>query len=919
MSKSKPKQDVTEYRMSIHYGICAGPVDYISQIIVNEKVAWTGLQDDLGAIEIDNEDLFGGPKKEGGVKGTATFLPGASDQTLSEFLAGKYGRTTATMPAYRGIATLFFTENSEDDRAGFFWTANQPYLPGTWVKVARTSVGLNADYAKIWRGLSAGGAEVVLSWWQNTFDQATSPSSNDEAKMGFSFLDANGDQIGDTVEAAYDAPTDWTERSVSGTIPDGAVTLRVFMDMLRNAGFNNDGYIDDISLTIDGESTVLINPGAETGDGTGWTISLGTLGIRSASPAPHSGTYYFYGGSTLSNVSHVYQDIFIGEFDSNPAHIIYECLTNTEWGMGAASSQIDVDGFEDAAQTLYEEGFGLSLIWTAQTTIEAFVSEILDHIEATLFVDPQTGLLTLKLIRDDYVVDDLPVFTPDNSTVTKFSRKLWGETVNEINVTWTNPENEEEETVTAQDLANIAAQGGVVSDNRNYYGVRSKTLAIKLAQRDLRAAATPLASCDIEINREGYSIKPGDVIVLDSEDDGVSNLVMRVGPVDYGKPTDSTIRASLVEDIFSLPVADYTVPPDTSWEDESEQPSAAANTLVFTLPYYLVANEVDPSVSDVEYPEVFAGVLASQTGSDTHEFELYGDVTDSTGTTSTGDLGTKTIASRATLASALDAEVETIISSFPGRTTGNGPTVGGLILIEGTNETDSELCLVSAYGGSPAAYTLKRGVLDTVPREWPVGTPVWFIDSSMTFSDDTVRSEAESVDYQVLPRTSLGLLPLSSAPVVTETLTARPHLPLRPANVKVNSDDGFAGTVDVIGVNPIPVTWVRRNRVTEDSAILAWDATDVTPETSQTTTVTLTDLDGVELHSYTAIAGTSQNVDPADFGSVGEGYIVVTSELDSLESLQGYRVRVLVQNVRHLEDDTTVRKLEDGTTERIFE
>jgi hypothetical protein len=591
-----------------------------------------------------------------------------------------------------------------------------------------------------------------------------------------------------------------------------------------------------------------------------------------------------------------------GKFDSNPAHIIYECLSNPNWGMGAPPSAIDYDAFDAAAVVLYSETFGLSMIWTRQSAIEDFIREVLDHIEATLFVNPRTGLLTLKLIRNDYSVPSLPVFTPDNSTVTNFSRKLWGETINEIVVTWTNPDNEEEETVVAQDLANIEAQGGVISDGRNYYGVRNASLATRLAHRDLRSASTPLAKCDLEVNRTAWALLPGDCCVLNSPEDGIDSIVMRVGPVDYGKPGDSTVRTSLVEDVFSLALADYSEPPESEWTDTSEPPSAADHAEIITLPYYVTVNLVDASILEgLDYPEVFAGVLAAEDGQDTDTFELYGEATDAAGGTGYENFGTKTIASRATLPDALSPEVETVILTFPDQTQGDGPVVGGLMLIQGDDETESEICLIADVGLS--GYTFTRGVLDTVPRAWPAGTPVWFINADMSFVDDIdIRAEGETVNYKILLSTSQGTLAEVAAPVESATMTARPHLPLRPADVKVDGDDGFAGIVDCVGVNPIPVSWARRNRETETAVIKAWTDGDVTPEAGQTTTVTLTDLAGVVLFTYSGIAGTSQDVDPADFGGESEGYIVVSSERDGLESLQGYRIRVLIE---HLTADTT--------------
>jgi hypothetical protein len=1084
-----PKMQVTQYFASIHFGICHGPLDYISRILVQDKEAWAGQQDEQGEIYIDRDDLFGGTKKEGGVSGLVEYLPGGPAQTIPANLATKAGRTTATMPAYRGIASAWFYEHDRLDSewgvsGGFYWSANSPYLPGVWIEAARASTALNEGHARIYRGETSSGftsRDLSLATNKRSFDivgdtiayasggtltieEAVSGTEIESVSISYNpvwvSISASREQVlvldEDYVLHVYNATTGSLVETVSGwngSVDDAVdsmlppseividdVTYLVFWSNQTIFAFSNDGsgweYLwQDTGFGVGGTvgETITIGPTyiytrqlsgvvkrwpwTPAGVSSSTTIDMGSLGwtqtinsvtydaannqvivlgrnghfmvtneamsvvvlheilgswagdagntfaypVRSSrllgdtqtdviafwesgnvfvmnsetgaviASYPDSewdfdasavsyedGAYSETAGALVLNTNEFTKVLFFPQavfvpFDSNPAHIIYESLINTEWGMGASTSAIDFDSFTDAGATLYDEDFGLSMIWTQQTTIEAFVSEVLDHIEATLFVSPRTGLLTLKLIRDDYSITGLPEFTPDNSVVTKFSRKLWGETINEIVVTFTNPENEEEETVVAQDLANISTQGGIVSDSRNYYGVRVKDLAMRLAQRDLRSAATPLASCDIEVNREGWDLLPGDVCILNSPEDGIESVVMRVGPVDYGRPGDATVKASLVEDVWALAIADYTVPPDTEAVDTSEEPSTADFTLILTLPYFFVVRRIDPAIlADVEYPEVFAGVLAAEDGTDTIEFDLYGEVTDAGGNVTVEDLGTKLIASRATLPDAIDAETETIIVSLPDITQGNGPSLGGFMLIEGDDETEHEFCLVTAAGGSPSSFTFSRGVLDTVPRAWPAGTPVWFIDSSLVFADATIRSDAETVDYQILPRTSLGTLALADAPTVSETLTARPHLPFRPANVTVNGDNGFSGAVDCVGVDPIPVTWARRNRLTEDAIVLAWNAADVTPEAGQTTTVTLTDLAGNTLHAYTAIAGTSQDVDPNDFGGETHGYIVVSAARDGLESLQGFAVEVIVSGYAMLLETGDNLLLETG-------
>lgn len=1122
MGKSSPKQQVTEYRMSIHFGICAGPIDYISRIIIGEKEAWKGKIASFAAFTINKTKLFGGIKKEGGVSGQVTYMPGAGDQVMPDFLAGKYGKTAATMPAYRGISSLFFTEVASSNpasttwfgipiygflsflfnlgssgRKGFYWTANSPYLRGVWVEAARASIGLNPAYARIFRASATtdvgvqmnigatsiiAGSAVMWDTWGNYAicfgDEIVTPPFSQIADVKvWSLIDGTRrtipregfhagtgvhiDRDGEIVVMQGGSAFGGGERYLKFYNPDSlAVNQSIEVGLAYQTGIFNGGLLmDDLIVGEDrymfgrvGEldkDWMLLHRTASTSWSVIWceegsgiaygTISMGPkyaysikadgyggatysqiiltqwtpsfdqqivtpsgigsreiyvchyfqetdevvivctngdiliyntdltvlkrsstgnsdrLGIASTTQPPEksllskrlSGAYgtivlpewtsgtsqvvlklhhidvrtlefiktTVVANTDLVNKANSFRGAGVNEalgglfmidgvkptfwpfvphdaFDSNPAHILFEILPYTK--LGTSDAGTDKASFEAAAVTLFNERFGLSLIWTRQSTIEDFAKEIQDHIEAAIFLNPKTGLLTIKLIRGDYDPDTLPVFGPDNCTVTNFSRKLWGETINEIVVSWTNPENEEEETVTVQDLANIAVQDGhIISDSRDYYGIRRRDLAAFAAQRDLRVASAPLASCDLECNRDAWDLLPGDVIKLVSPEDGITSIIMRVGPVDYGKPGDSKVKVNLAEDIFALPLAEYDVPPPPADNDASEDPAPAAFTYIFTLPLYLVGNKIDPVASaGAEYPVVFAGVLAAQTGSDTFGFDLVGQTTDAVGNVITTDLGARSIISRATLQADIDEEVETAIASFPDRSVGESPAVGGLIIIGNGEETEVELALV--VEADEDGYLIRRGVLDTVPREWAAGTPLWFVNSDLAFVDNAQRSDAETVQYKVLPQTSQGTLEESAAAWISETLMGRPWLPFRPAGVLVN---GTAfGDVDATALSTIPVAWFERNRLTEDSLILSWTDATVTPEAGQTTLIYLTDSAGTVVHTYSGLTGTSFDVTSTDFGSLAVGYIVVKSERDGFESLQGHRRRVLLAN-----------------------
>lgn len=480
--------------------------------------------------------------------------------------------------------------------------------------------------------------------------------------------------------------------------------------------------------------------------------------------------------------------------DANPIHIIYECLTNSDWGMGAPTYHLNTANWTAAAAVVHEEAFGISLKWTSQMEIEQFVVEVLDHVQATFHVNPRNGLMEIKLLRNDYDLATLRTIHPGNARFKSFARKLWGETTNEISVTWTNPENEEEVSVTAHDLGNIAAQGSTVSDNRNYYGIRNADLAMRVAQRDVRMSSAPLAAVEAELDRSFWDILPGEVVKVDWPEKNLSGLVMRViPPVGYGKRGDPGISVTLVEDVFSLERGADVVPPSTGWAGTAETAAAMSDVAIFTLPAFLAARE--RIAQNLAYPEVVAGILTYQPGTDTIAYNLYRQGLLSNGQTAWFDGGVKSILGRGEMLSPLYPEASNTVLGLPLIEMGRGPVVSGFVFIGDGSDANTEIALITAIDSVSGTWTIERGVLDTVPRSWPVGTLVWFVSPDAVISDDDeIRSAGEIVQYKLLTRTSLGQLALDSAPLHSGTMTARPHLPLRPANIKINGS-GF-GQID---------------------------------------------------------------------------------------------------------------------------
>lgn len=555
-----------KYLLGMHMVMAHGVFDNITRIRADKRVAWSGYSSG-GSISINAPTLFGGRKREGGIVGTVDFAPGGPLQSVNDYLQSQLG---PDIPHFYGVSSLILRKP---------WLGNSAYLQPWSIRAQR--IHLTATGATQWYddksvisrvsenpGTTLDGLECVLTWFQSSYS-----SGNDPARMGMQFLDPYGVVLDSAYADMIAAdPTIWTERTLTATTPTGTARVRVVMEMERSSGANVDGYIDDISMTIDGAPVTINNSGGETGNVIGWTRTNGFLYVTNnvtdgAKPAPHSGSYYFFGISS-PNVS-AFQDVTQGiESDMNPAHIIRECLTDVAWGMGYNDSDIDDDAFAAAADALHAENFGLSMLWSQQTTIEEFVKEVLKHIDASLYVDRYTGKFVLKLIRDDYDLGTLLELGPDEVTgVEDYARPAVGELVNSITIQYWDANTSNDASVTISDTALVQVQGSIVNTTLQYNGVTTGALATKIANRDLRTLSQPLLTATLYATRAASGLNIGDCFKWYWPEFHEGYLVMRVTGLGFGDSDSNVVKIICVQDAFALPSTTTVTAAPTGWTD----------------------------------------------------------------------------------------------------------------------------------------------------------------------------------------------------------------------------------------------------------------------------------------------------------------------------------------------------------------
>lgn len=531
--------------------------------------------------------------------------------------------------------------------------------------------------------------------------------------------------------------------------------------------------------------------------------------------------------------------------DANPVHIVYECLTNVSWGLGMPINDLDDARFRAAADTLYTEGFGVSLSWNQSSTIEDFVGSMLRHFNGVLNQDRTTGQIFVGLIRDDYDINTLPVLDPSNCQLESMSRAGAAEIVNEITLKYTRKSDGEVDSLTIQDLASIQNQGRIIAQEVDLPGIREPDLAARVAQRELQSRSRGLAKITLTATRAAYGLYEGDVFKLNWPELGITGLVCRVATLDIGDLESATIRIEATEDVFGLPSFSYVVSPPIGWTDNSSEAKPVVKQRAIEAPYYTVVKTTS-ATERADYPVDFGfGLLLAKTPQlSAVNYQLKSSQDNSSYVTA--GIGNWTPHCE------LSSSVAWNTTALPitGPSLMELATAGSLVYCE------SEVMEVVSYAGT--TLTVRRGVLDSVPASHAAGAEIFVVPDGLMGYDTEIRVSGEQVWYKALTRSPQETLPISSAPAASLTLSNRFARPYPPGNVTINGQY-FPATLAATG--SLTVAWAHRDRTMQTvSPLPVWTAGNIGPEAGTTYNVRVYDGANNVISSYTGISTTSQSV-----------------------------------------------------------
>lgn len=634
----------------------------------------------------------------------------------------------------------------------------------------------------------------------------------------------------------------------------------------------------------------------------------------------------------------------VNEFDANPMEAIFLILTDTWSGLGGDASDINTANFIANGETLLSEGNGVSINLTSQSDGQAVLQEILRQIDGFLFQDPQSGLIELTLIRDDYSFADLPSYDEtDVLEVQKIVSTTFEEVISEVKVSFSSRDKEGSRVALARDNATANTIGRPRASRVSFPFCYDPDLAVELATRELSQLSVPLKRLTLELNRNAFNLRPGDVFRFSWPEYGFVDLVLRVQKHDAGELLKGRIVIECIQDVFALSTVVAAAPQNSLFQDPIPSPSDILDDTIYTVgnrsnnPF--TGSGLNPSENPsfnaqqvVEAPAFFTKDLADGQLADDRTIILPWAVRPSTLSTNywfafSLDEGANP--------SDFDNDPEDIVYSptglitfqaydkLSGYDTGqdlvdgiyisnvenadfeaatleeNRSAEGGIIYCNGEWMAYQGVATVSVDDGSglrsvTQLTNIQRGLFGSEVRGHAIGDRVWTFDTSM--KPDGIQEAtpillnrsitgADTVYYRLRDRAGAtlqdanGLVQMSFGPVDAEHRKA-----VRPRNVQL------AGVRDLTTPTPndVVVTWSPSNRLEVGQVTYEVDEAQ-TPDQVEEYIVRV-EVDGVIDNSLTQTVSTTTATVPiqnaVNFDSANEILILVQSQFNSSADLR---------------------------------
>ena len=494
--------------------------------------------------------------------------------------------------------------------------------------------------------------------------------------------------------------------------------------------------------------------------------------------------------------------------DMNPICVLYDILA-TDWGnLGYDPAKINLATWRAAALRVFNEGNGISIAISNATDAKDAIRTILRQISATIYEDASTGLVEIKLIRNDYDANTLPTLGPGQiKEVKNFTKKLWHETNNVVRIKYIarSEDYRPDKVAMARDSSLLRFQGKERPVELTMPGVKDDDLANAIAARELSNLNVPLYSAQLVTNRSATALRPGDVFRWSWPEYGIVQVIMRVKKIGRGTLEDGSMLLDVVQDEFSSDAVVLASPKPTGWQPTTLSPMDISTFAFVEIPAWLDAQAALGTRAGHTRIAAFAAAPSpSSIGFSAYIEDPGGDAK---------VLSTAPYAPHSALVTAIDrfggwgtGELASLVISAPSDPTGlpavATPRSGGGMFLIG-QELFAYTTRTINPDGSWTLHNVKRALLDTGWFAHAEGARVWFFDGADRFFDADTPNGTSPTIY-LLDETAQGQSDKATAVKTVFPTVGRIERPVAPDYITGNGSRaeilvGIGDTVTIAG------------------------------------------------------------------------------------------------------------------------
>ncbi len=687
------------------------------------------------SVFIDQPNLFGGDKKEGGWVGAIDVYVGEDGQPQNTYLAKQIDEDVS---AYPNLSYLVFHAQDSLDK-GFQLVSMSGMMKEFMLWVKRIHVrndGSTQWYdpkSEIGFYRNSGNSEVnkipvkVLITSYKEFYIADWDFSENGQKIDFTYSNYESEYIAEIYEYSGGTTSltnkvkesDYCKLNITvNPINNGwcSASISIYITGRKDREHNLFGsYVILSSSVIEhigflGLPELVIN----------YEVQFNTripFGVNSSVKSPYLDPNVFPDHWVIDTRIKLKLNKFIGDKyyveldapDINPIHKIREILTDYT-AMGKPESEINNENFQFMADRIFDESLGISWCIQQKSCKEA-IEELEYHIEGGVRINRQTGLYEVILFRDDLLnLDDALHF--DESNIKSFQPDIINaeDQINAVNVSFYDRVNIKDSSFSLSDVGSFHTIDHENAEELKFPYFMNRRNAEMVANWKLKQLSTMAWKGTFTTGKyEARKLNKYDVVLLSWKSKNIVNLPVRVMNINLGNGRDNSVTLDFVEVVpySNISYSSINVDPNPN----PILPPQPNSSIVFEMPYLEAVQRMGQTSVDTELannPEIgYLMAAAIKPQNNSLSALLYTD-----GGSNTLDLLEEVGVVDYCATCTLDQNISRTDSSFAVKLVKDLSRVKLGTLVQ----VGEELLVYQDYDTETKILTVKRGALDTIPK-----------------------------------------------------------------------------------------------------------------------------------------------------------------------------------------------------------